>query len=144
MLGSTVVFPYENDTLPELELGASIFVKANKNLWRASDEFNLTRHAFGGEDGEMGIWDGEKLLFTVRWIVCLFWHPNNTFLSLRSSTAAGGTQQGSCGVMDISRPSERMTCELRHKNSEFRRSEPAVQHAKYDQKVPRFVYARGA
>jgi prenylcysteine oxidase/farnesylcysteine lyase len=35
---STIVYPYDNSSLPELELGASIFVEANKNLWRASDE----------------------------------------------------------------------------------------------------------
>ncbi|KAJ6574731.1 Prenylcysteine lyase-domain-containing protein [Mycena capillaripes] len=60
---STVVFPYENTSLPAVELGASIFVKANKNMWRAVDEFNLTRRDFRDEKG-MGIWDGEKLLFT--------------------------------------------------------------------------------
>ncbi|KAJ7356980.1 Prenylcysteine lyase-domain-containing protein [Mycena albidolilacea] len=60
---STVVFPYGNTSLPAVELGASIFVKANKNMWRAVDEFNLTRRDFRDEKG-MGIWDGEKLLFT--------------------------------------------------------------------------------
>ncbi|KXN81104.1 Farnesylcysteine lyase [Leucoagaricus sp. SymC.cos] len=60
---STTVFPYEDNTLPELELGASIFVQANKNLWRASDEFNLTRRDFGEEKYEMGLWDGEKVVF---------------------------------------------------------------------------------
>lgn len=64
--GSTVVYPYGNDSLPALELGASIFVKVNKNLWRASDEFNLTRRDFKEEGGEMGIWDGQSLIFTVR------------------------------------------------------------------------------
>lgn len=63
--GSTVVYPYGNTSLPAVELGASIFVKANKNLWRAADEFNLTRRDFRDENG-LGIWDGEKLLFTVR------------------------------------------------------------------------------
>ncbi|KAJ7462764.1 Prenylcysteine lyase-domain-containing protein [Mycena galericulata] len=60
---STVVYPYGNTSLPASELGASIFVKANKNMWRAVDEFNLTRRDFRDENG-MGIWDGEKLLFT--------------------------------------------------------------------------------
>ena len=64
--GSTVVYPYDNASLPELELGASIFVKANKNLWRASDEFNLTRRDFHELDYETGIWDGEKMLLSVR------------------------------------------------------------------------------
>jgi prenylcysteine oxidase/farnesylcysteine lyase len=64
--GSTVVYPYNDTKLPPLELGASIFVKSNKNLWRASNEFNLTRYNFGDEDGGLGIWDGEKFLLTVR------------------------------------------------------------------------------
>jgi len=38
-------------------------VKANKNMWRAVDEFNLTRRDFRDDKG-LGIWDGEKLLFT--------------------------------------------------------------------------------
>lgn len=63
--GSTTVYPYENTSLPELELGASIFVKANKNLWRASDEFDLTRLNFTDENNDLGIWDGEKILITV-------------------------------------------------------------------------------
>jgi prenylcysteine oxidase / farnesylcysteine lyase len=49
-----------------IELGASIFVRANKNLWRASDEFNLTRLDFEDEDSDMGIWDGQEFLLTVR------------------------------------------------------------------------------
>ncbi|KAF4623348.1 hypothetical protein D9613_002063 [Agrocybe pediades] len=61
---STTVYPYDDTTLPELELGASIFVEANKNLWRASDEFNLTRRNFRDEDYETGIWDGEQLILS--------------------------------------------------------------------------------
>lgn len=64
-LGSTVVYPYNDSSLPELELGASIFVEANKNLWRASDEFNLTRRDFHSENYETGVWDGEELLLSV-------------------------------------------------------------------------------
>ncbi|KAH8079076.1 FAD/NAD(P)-binding domain-containing protein [Cristinia sonorae] len=50
-----------------MELGASIFVRANKNLWRATEEFNLTRTGFTGDDDgdETGIWDGEKFVFTM-------------------------------------------------------------------------------
>lgn len=50
-----------------MEIGASIFVDANKNLWRASDEFNLTRRNFSEEkeDYEIGVWDGENILLTV-------------------------------------------------------------------------------
>ncbi|KAF8167814.1 Prenylcysteine lyase-domain-containing protein [Crassisporium funariophilum] len=65
---STVVYPYDNTSLPELELGASIFVEANKNLWRASNEFNLTRRNFQNEnmDYETGIWDGETFLLSFK------------------------------------------------------------------------------
>ncbi|KAG6866235.1 hypothetical protein C0991_006822 [Blastosporella zonata] len=60
---SITVYPYDNTSLPPLELGASIFVAANKNLWRASDEFNLSRRLFD-EGGRTSIWDGEEILFT--------------------------------------------------------------------------------
>ncbi|PPQ63712.1 hypothetical protein CVT24_004292 [Panaeolus cyanescens] len=59
---STVVYPYNDTSLPEFELGASIFVEANKNLWRASDEFNLTRRDFQDQNYQTGIWDGEQVL----------------------------------------------------------------------------------
>ena len=64
-VGSTTVYPYDNPSLPALELGASIFVEANKNLWRASDEFNLTRRNFD-EGGGTGVWDGKELILSVR------------------------------------------------------------------------------
>ncbi|RDB28429.1 Farnesylcysteine lyase [Hypsizygus marmoreus] len=60
---STVVYPYGNTSLPPLELGGSIFVAANKNLWRASDEFNLTRREFDA-GAQTGVWDGHKLVFS--------------------------------------------------------------------------------
>ncbi|KAH8835831.1 Prenylcysteine lyase-domain-containing protein [Flagelloscypha sp. PMI_526] len=65
---STVVYPYnDSDTFAPVEIGASIFVAANKNLWRASEEFNLTRRDFSKEkeDYEVGVWDGENILLTV-------------------------------------------------------------------------------
>ncbi|EPQ61030.1 FAD/NAD P-binding domain-containing protein [Gloeophyllum trabeum ATCC 11539] len=62
---STVVYPYNNTKLPPVELGASIFVQANKNLWRASQEFNLTRYNFDDDNDETGIWDGEKFVLTI-------------------------------------------------------------------------------
>ena len=57
--------PYDDPALEPIELGASIFVRANKNLWRATDEFGLARTDFG-EDGTMGIWDGAEFRLTVR------------------------------------------------------------------------------
>ena len=63
--GSTTVYPFGDRSLREVELGASIFVKANKNMWRATDEFNLTRRDFKEEDYETTVWDGETFLFRV-------------------------------------------------------------------------------
>ncbi|KAF7986244.1 hypothetical protein HWV62_38711 [Athelia sp. TMB] len=61
---STTVYPFNNKTLAPIELGASIFVKVNKNLWRASEEFDLERVDFTREEAQMGIWDGEQFLLT--------------------------------------------------------------------------------
>ncbi|KAH8120483.1 Prenylcysteine lyase-domain-containing protein [Phellopilus nigrolimitatus] len=61
---STTVFPYDDATLDPVELGASIFVESNKNLWRAAQEFNLTKIKFDDDDNEsVGFWDGEKFVF---------------------------------------------------------------------------------
>lgn len=47
-----------------IELGASIFVEANENLQKAVREFGLeTTEYSGGEQGETGVWDGEKFVF---------------------------------------------------------------------------------
>lgn len=62
------MFPYEDENLEAVELGASIFVKVNKNLWRAVDEFGLERVDFErDDDGDdtMGIWDGHEFALTV-------------------------------------------------------------------------------
>jgi hypothetical protein len=56
--GSTTVQPYEDETLQPIEVGASIYVRVNKNMWRATDEFGLNRTGFGEESGDVGIWDG--------------------------------------------------------------------------------------
>ncbi|KZV76911.1 FAD/NAD(P)-binding domain-containing protein [Peniophora sp. CONT] len=62
---STTVYPYDDMTLEPVELGASIFVAVNKNMMRASDEFNFTRIKFAADANEqMGIWDGKEFLFT--------------------------------------------------------------------------------
>ena len=64
-VGSTVVYPYGNESLTPVEIGAFIFVKANKNLWRATEEFNLTRRDFKDLNYEIGIWDGEAIVISV-------------------------------------------------------------------------------
>ncbi|GAA5837448.1 hypothetical protein JCM3766R1_000446 [Sporobolomyces carnicolor] len=53
------------DGLAPIELGASIFVAANKNLAKAVREFNLTTTGYGRDDDEddVGIWDGERFVF---------------------------------------------------------------------------------
>ena len=66
LLGSTVVYPYNDPlTYEPVEQGASIFVQANKNLWRATDEFGLERSNFEDGDDTMGVWDGEKFVMVV-------------------------------------------------------------------------------
>lgn len=64
-IGSTTVYPYDDPTYAPIELGASIFVNANKNLMRASKEFNLSFRDFGNEFGNTGIWDGSKFVLLV-------------------------------------------------------------------------------
>jgi hypothetical protein len=54
--------------LRPVELGASIFVSANKNLWRATstEGWNLTRDDFDYEQGyDTGIWNGSEFLLVI-------------------------------------------------------------------------------
>ncbi|GAA5979241.1 hypothetical protein JCM10908_002852 [Rhodotorula pacifica] len=55
--------PYVDALEPPVELGASIYVSANKNLQKARKVFGLEEDAYGGEDGDMAIWDGEIFVF---------------------------------------------------------------------------------
>ena len=55
-----------------MELGASIFVRVNKNIWRATKEFNLSRYGFEDEDGGLTIWDGERVVFSVRFLAHIY------------------------------------------------------------------------
>lgn len=108
LTGSTVVYPYDNSSLPELELGASIFVEANQNLWRASDEFNLERRDFAAESYETAIWDGQNILFSVHSALALVL-PSLIFV-LFSLTADGGIQPKCYGDMATFHPNERKHC----------------------------------
>ena len=65
LIGSITVQPYGDRELEPMELGGSIFVEANKNLWRASDEFGLERVDFEESSETLGIWDGTQFLLTV-------------------------------------------------------------------------------
>lgn len=60
------MYPYGDEILEPVELGASIFVQINKNLWRAVDEFGLERSKWLDDDDDyMGIWDGQEFVLTV-------------------------------------------------------------------------------
>ncbi|GEM09150.1 prenylcysteine oxidase [Rhodotorula toruloides] len=68
---STVIWPWNDDdpfTPPQnssdlpVELGASIFVSANKNLQKARKTFALNEDAYVGEEGGMAMWDGERFV----------------------------------------------------------------------------------
>ncbi|EJT97077.1 FAD/NADP-binding domain-containing protein [Dacryopinax primogenitus] len=55
---STTVYPFDDHTLEPIELGASIFVDANKNMVRALSEWSLSTVPFENAEA-IGIWDGE-------------------------------------------------------------------------------------
>jgi hypothetical protein len=65
--GSTIAYPYDDDSNHPIELGASIFIAENRNLVRAASEFNLTMVEYAGtkHDKEIGIWDGEQFIIKV-------------------------------------------------------------------------------
>lgn len=63
--GSITVYPYNDTAYEPVELGASIFVRVNKNLWRAANEFNLSFCGSEDEDRDVAIWDGEQILYKV-------------------------------------------------------------------------------
>ncbi|RSH90653.1 hypothetical protein EHS25_001258 [Saitozyma podzolica] len=60
---STTVHPHGDPNLRPVELGASIFVEANRHMVKAAKLFNLTIvDPDFGESG-VGIWDGEEFLY---------------------------------------------------------------------------------
>ncbi|KAI0764680.1 FAD/NAD(P)-binding domain-containing protein [Fomes fomentarius] len=59
---STTVQPYGDMTLEPVELGGSVFVSVNKNLWRATEEYGFQRIRFENEEDVMGIWDGSEFV----------------------------------------------------------------------------------
>ncbi|ORY25191.1 Prenylcysteine lyase-domain-containing protein [Naematelia encephala] len=61
---TTTVFPHGDERLRPVELGASIFIEANRHLYKAAKHFGLeTGDPDFGESG-LGIWDGHEFLFT--------------------------------------------------------------------------------
>ncbi|KAK2873308.1 hypothetical protein FQN49_002458 [Arthroderma sp. PD_2] len=81
---STTVDVFNDPSLP-IELGASIFVEANRNLMKAAKTFGLTIQGAGDArpkeaTDNLGVWDGSKFVFqqregTYRWwnIIQLLW-----------------------------------------------------------------------
>ncbi|KAK2004002.1 prenylcysteine oxidase [Colletotrichum falcatum] len=63
--GRTLTVDAYNNPLEPVELGASIFIEANHIMYNASLNFGLPlKEPESGSDGFLGIWDGEKFVFT--------------------------------------------------------------------------------
>ena len=66
--GRSTTVPVYDDPQNPAELGASIFVKVNKNLLNAAERFNLSTSDFESAtaaDGPvLGIWNGQKFVLT--------------------------------------------------------------------------------
>jgi prenylcysteine oxidase/farnesylcysteine lyase len=65
---TTVPVPSADEDDVYAELGATIFVKANRNLWKAAGRFNLTlQEGHGGgsteEKGGVAVYDGETFVY---------------------------------------------------------------------------------
>ncbi|KAF8710277.1 FAD NAD-P-binding protein, partial [Rhizoctonia solani] len=90
--GSTTVRPYDDETIPTVELGGSIYVDANKNIVRAVKEFNLSVIKYGDENEETGIWNGNEFVLTLSgggwrswWTTAkLFWRYGYSPLKVRT------------------------------------------------------------
>lgn len=61
---SIVVHPYNDPSLGTEELGGSVFVRANKNMFRATEEFGLNVTDLSREDDDMTVWDGDQVILT--------------------------------------------------------------------------------
>lgn len=59
---SLTVHAHDNPQDP-IELGASIFVEANRILHSAVADFNLSFASADGVNGGLGVWDGERFRF---------------------------------------------------------------------------------
>ncbi|OAA65292.1 prenylcysteine oxidoreductase [Niveomyces insectorum RCEF 264] len=77
--GRTRTVNVYGDPAQPVELGASIFVEINHILWNATQRFDLPLQS-PGFDGLLGVWDGERFVYTqddssANWwnLVKLFW-----------------------------------------------------------------------
>ncbi|KAI9445486.1 FAD/NAD-P-binding domain-containing protein [Lactarius indigo] len=100
---STTVYPYNDTAYEPVELGASIFVDVNKNLQRATREFDLSLYGFEDDDGDMGIWDGEQFLYTTGSNMGLFgsWLDNLKFLWRYGYRSAKKMQELVRSMLDV-------------------------------------------
>ncbi|KAI3551390.1 prenylcysteine oxidase [Colletotrichum abscissum] len=63
--GRTLTVDAYGNPLEPVELGASIFIEANHIIYNASINFGLPlKEPESGSDGFLGIWDGEKFVFS--------------------------------------------------------------------------------
>ncbi|KAG9118504.1 hypothetical protein FRC07_006951, partial [Ceratobasidium sp. 392] len=60
---TTTVYPYNDTSYAPIELGASIFTPANRNMMRAVSELGLELVQFGGATPGLGIWDGKQFVW---------------------------------------------------------------------------------
>ncbi|KAK0624917.1 Prenylcysteine lyase-domain-containing protein [Bombardia bombarda] len=73
--GRTLTVNPWDDTTTRVELGASIFIEKNQILYRALGEFDLkTRDPDDGSDPTLGIWDGNRFVFTVNTDNSFWWN----------------------------------------------------------------------
>lgn len=80
---STTVDVYDDPTQP-VELGASIFVKANRNLVAAAEEFGLLTKGVGGARAKespviLGIWNGKEFVFRQNYGDYYWWNVAKLF-----------------------------------------------------------------
>ncbi|WWD22349.1 hypothetical protein CI109_106840 [Kwoniella shandongensis] len=61
---STTVYPHSDKRTRPQELGASVFVKANQNMMKATEYFNLTLIDTSYGEAGVGIWDGHQFLYS--------------------------------------------------------------------------------
>jgi prenylcysteine oxidase/farnesylcysteine lyase len=91
--GRTLTINPFDDPAQRVELGASIFVQANQILYGSLAEFGLaTREPDAGADPVMGIWDGDRFVFTINQAKPDWWNTLKVVLRY-GYTAPQRTQQ---------------------------------------------------
>ncbi|KAK4184290.1 putative prenylcysteine oxidase [Podospora australis] len=73
--GRSLTINAYDDPLQPIELGASIFIEKNHILYSALQEFNLSKR-IPDEDSDptLGIWDGDKFVFTINENYSFWWN----------------------------------------------------------------------